>query len=397
MPIKSPFHACTSKLNRSMSWRDWGGFFAAEKYGATHDLEYHAFRQSAGLMDYTPLFKYEVTGKDAANFLARVMVKDIRKLKVGRVTYCCWCDDDGDVIDDGTITRFGREHYRVTAAEPSFYWLERYRRGFDVSIHDSTEELGALSLQGPRSRDILAECSPGDGIEELKFFGMIETKLGGCDVSISRTGYTGDLGYEIWCNNDDGLPVWEEIMSKGEPYRIRPCGLDALDITRIEAGFIMNGVDYYSANHVMIDARKSTPYELGLGWCINLDREPFNGQSALKREYDKGSKWATIGIVYDWDELEANYHEEGLTPEVSSNAWRDAIPLYDPDDVQVGYATSGTWSPILKKNIAICTVRKSHSRIGTNLRIEHTVMFKRKRVKVEVVKLPFFNPERKKD
>ena len=225
---------------------------------------------------------------------------------------------------------------------------------------------------------------------------MIETTLGGCDVSITRTGYTGDLGYEVWCSNNDGVRVWEEIMSKGEPHRIRPCGLDALDVTRIEAGFIMNGVDYYSANHVMIDARKSTPYELGLGWCVNLEREPFNGQAALKEEKANGSEWATIGVVYDWDEMESNFLEEGLTPEVSSNAWRDSIPLYDQNDVQVGYATSGTWSPILKKNIAICTVEKPFSKIGTNLRIEHTVMYKRKRAAVEVVKMPFFNPRRKR-
>lgn len=396
MPIQSPFHECTSKLNHAMSWRDWGGFFAAERFDSTHDPEYHAFRQSAGLMDYTPLFKYEVTGKDAASFLARVMVKDISKLKVGRVTYCCWCDDDGNVIDDGTVTRQGEEHYRVTAAEPSLYWFERYTRGYDVKIHDSTEELGALSLQGPRSRDILVACCPNGGVDKLNFFRMIEIKLAGCDVSISRTGYTGDLGYEIWCENADGVKVWEEIMAKGEIHRIKPCGLDALDVTRIEAGFIMIGVDYYSANHVMIDAQKSTPYELGLGWCVNLDREPFNGQAALKKEKAKGSKWATIGVVYDWDELERNYLEEGLTPEICSHAWRDPIPLYDMSENQVGYATSGTWSPIMKKNVAICTVKKSHSKIGTKLKIEHTVMFKRKRVTVDVVKTPFFNPERKR-
>jgi aminomethyltransferase len=296
MPIRSPFHECTSKLNDAMRWRDWGGFFAAERYGATHEPEYHAFRQSAGLMDYTPLFKYEVTGKDAAEFLARVMVRDIRKLKVGQVAYCCWCDDNGNVIDDGTVTRQGLEHYRVTAAEPSFYWFERYTRGYDVTIHDSTEELGALSLQGPRSRDILVDCCPDMGIDKLKFFRMTETELAGCNVSISRTGYTGDLGYEIWCEKADGVKVWEEIMAKGENHLIKPCGLDALDITRVEAGFIMNGVDYHSANHVMIEARKSTPYELGLGWCVNLDREPFNGQAALRKEKAEGSDWATVGV-----------------------------------------------------------------------------------------------------
>jgi len=271
MPIPSPFHERTFELCTSLRWKDWGGYYAVCSYDTGHEREYFAFRHAAGLIDVTPLFKYEVRGPDAGDFLAHVMVKDVRKLDVGQATYLCWCDEQGWLVDDGTVTRLDEDHYRVTAAEPSWAWLQRYRRGYDVELEDSTARIGALSLQGPLSRNILEDCSDAN-LDELGFFQATRAKLDELDVWISRTGYTGDLGYEIWVDAERAVPLWDAIMSAGNAHGLEAAALDAMDVTRVEAGFIMNGVDYFSAHHCMIDGRKSTPYEMGLGWTPSSAR-----------------------------------------------------------------------------------------------------------------------------
>ncbi len=396
MPIATPFHPRTSALCTSLFYKEWAGYHAVRSFDTSHEREYFAFRNAAGVIDVTPLFKYEVYGPDAAALLSRMTVRDIGKLKVGRATYLCWCDDDGKVVDDGTVSRLDDDYYRLTAAEPTFAWLHRYARPYDVTIEDSTERLGALAIQGPTSRDILAQVSDAP-LDTLKFFGVAKAKLDGVDVHISRTGYTGDLGYEVWCERDDALTVWDAIMAAGRDYRLQPAGLDALDVTRVEAGYIMNGVDYYSANHCIIESRKSTPYELGLGWTVNLDREPFIGQAALVAEKARGSKWATVGLRYDWDEYEALFAKVGLPPQVPAGAWRTPIPVYDRHaGHQVGQATSGAWSPMLKANLALATVKAAHAKPGTRLRIEVTAEYRRRLVSATVTPTPFFNPERKR-
>ncbi len=395
MPVPTMFHSRTSKLCTSMRWKDWAGYHAVCSYDTSHEPEYFAIRHAAGLIDVSPLFKYEVYGPDAADFLSRLTVKNIAKLKVGRVTYLCWCDDDGKVIDDGTISRLGEDSFRLTSSEPALSWIERFRRGFDVTIEDSTDRIGALALQGPNSREILKQASDGD-LDNLKFFGNLRCTLDGADIWITRTGYTGDLGYEIWVERGDAERVYDAVMSCGEAYGILPAGMDALDVSRVEAGFIMNGVDYFGAHHCLIEDRKNTPYELGLGWAVQLKRDNFIGRDALLREKAAGPKRKLVGLDISWSELEEVFAFYGLPPEICSHAWRDGRPVYDRDNRWVGQATSGAWSPTLKKNLALAQVEAASAEEGNTLRIELTAEYRRHTVTAKVVSHQFFNPPRKR-
>jgi aminomethyltransferase len=395
MPVGTPFHPRTSELCTSLFYKDWAGYHTVCSYDTCHEREYFALRNAAGLIDVSPLFKYEVSGRDAGALLARVMVRDITKLDIGRCTYLCWCDDDGKVLDDGTVSRLADDQYRVTAAEPTYAWLLKQSRRHDVRIEDSTDTLGTLALQGPNSREILKRVCDAD-MDRLRYFALTKARLGGVDVVISRTGYTGDLGYEIWVDRDAALDVYDAVMAGGQDYRIRPVGLDAMDVTRIEAGYIMNGVDYYSANTCVIESRKSTPYEIGLGWTVELDRAPFIGQDALRAERKRGSIWAQVGLVYDWNAFEALFNEFGLPPQLPGGAWRTPVPIYDRRGRQVGQGTSGAWSPLLKDNLALATVKSAYSEPGTVLEIEVTVEYERRRVPAIVAKTPFFDPPRKR-
>ena len=395
MPIPSPFHPRTSALCKSLRWKDWAGYYAVCAYDTYPEREYYAIRHAAGLIDVTPLFKYEVHGPDAAAFLAHLMVKDIRKLKVGQVAYCCWCDDHGKLLDDGTCSRIEENDFRVTAAEPSLAWLTRNLGTFDVQIEESTDRIAAVALQGPRSRDILARITGAD-VQNLKFFRLTKAAVDGFDAVITRTGYTGDLGYEIWVENEHALKLWDALADAGKNFGMLPMGLDAIDLARIEAGFIMNGVDYYSANHCLIESRKSTPYEAGLGWTVNLDREPFIGQAAIRKEKETGPVREFVGLDLDWDEFERLHAKLGLPPQVPSAAWRTAVPIYSTGGKHVGQATSGAWSPTLKKNLALATVKAPYAKVGTVVRMEVTVEYVRHTVPAVVRERPFFDPPRKR-
>jgi len=399
MPIPTPFFPRTSELCTSMRWKDWAGYYAVSSFDSGHDREYFAFRHAAGLLDVTPLYKYEVTGKDAGLFLARVMSKDVRKLDQGQVTYLCWCDEAGQVVDDGTVSRLDENHYRVTAAEPSLAWFHKFTRGCEVQIKDSTAELAAVSLQGPTSRDILAQCSDAD-MSALGFFRFVRAKIdapgGAIGCWISRTGYTGDLGYEVWVDNGDALALWDGLMHTGADYGIEPAALDALDVTRIEAGFIMNGVDYFSANHCLIERRKNSPYEIGLGWTVHLKRDDFVGRAALAAEKERGPSRRLVCLEVDWDEFEHVHDSYGLPPEICTSAWRDGRPVYDAEGRWIGMATSGAWSPTLKSNLALAQIESSHAALGTRLKIEVTVEYERHKVTATVVRKPAFDPPRKR-
>jgi len=395
MPIPTMFHSRTSKLCSSLNWKEWAGYHAVCTYDTSHEPEYFAFRHSAGLIDVSPLFKYEVTGPDAGAFLARLTAKDVGKLEIGRVTYLCWCDDDGKVVDDGTVSRLEEDRFRVTAAEPSLSWFERASHGFQVTIEDCGDSLGALALQGPNSRAILEQAADAD-FDQLKFFRVTRCLLDGVDVWISRTGYTGDLGYEIWVEQPGAERVYDAIIDAGSPYGLLPAGLDALDVTRVEAGFIMNGVDYFSAHHCLTDERKSSPYELGLGWTVQLERSPFVGQEALRREVQRGSPRVFVGLDVSWEGLEEVFAGYGLPPQLSSHAWRDGRPIYDRAGRWVGQATSGAWSPSLKKNLALAQLLPGYAEPGTQVEFEVTAEYHRHTVPATVVEPPFFNPARKR-
>jgi aminomethyltransferase len=395
VPVPSPFHERTREACITYRWKDWAGYYAPCVYGLSPEREYNAIRNGAAMLDVTPLCKYEVTGPDAGAFLARVMVRDVAKMKVGRMTYLCWCDDYGHVLDDGTVAKLSDEHYRVTSAAPALHWLARHARPFDVRVEDVSREIAALALQGPTSRDLLRQVCDAD-LDALKYFGITGTAFTSGDGWLSRTGYTGDLGFELWVPNEQAVTLWDAVLEEGKRYGAEPTGLDALDISRVEAGFILRDVDYVGANEAFIDAQKSTPFELGLGWCVKLkNREPFVGQTALEREKEQGSRWAFVGLDIDWVAIEKLYDALGLPPHVPSAAWRSMVPIY-AEGRQVGRATSGTWSPTLKKNLALATVEADYAELGTLVHIEWTVEWERKTVPAYVAETPFLELERKR-
>ncbi|MES1211137.1 MAG: aminomethyltransferase family protein, partial [Acidobacteriota bacterium] len=282
--------------------------------------------------------------------------------------------------------------------DPTLHWLQAVGRGFDVEIEDSSARLAALALQGPTSRAILRDAiDPGAAqIDSLKFFGVTSAAISGIPVWISRTGYTGDLGYEVWVERENALVVWDALMAAGRPHGIEPAGLDALDVARIEAGFILLGVDYFSSHKVVLEARKSTPLELGFGWMVDLERGSFIGRDAIAAEMKRGSIWQLVGLEVSWEELETLYASFNLPPSLPATARRDALPIYDETGRQVGQATSHTWSPLLKKYLAIASVHRGYEAKGTKLQIEHTVEYERRKVTATVAPLPFYDPERKR-
>ena len=396
MPIPTPFHERTSRLCTSYRWTDWAGYYAVCSYNLPNDSEYYAIRHSAGIIDITPLFKYQVSGSDAAAYLSRIMARDIQHVRIGQAVYCCWCNDDGKIVDDGTVFRLDEDRFRVHAAEPMLSWFEQFKRGFDVTLEDITESIAAVALQGPTSRDILKQLTDVD-MDLLDYYRVASGTIDGLDAHISRSGFTGDLGYEIWVKNVSALPLWDALMNAGKAYLLQPFGLDVLDITRVEAGLILNGVDFHNAEHCLIESQKSTPFELGLGWTVDLDREPFSGQQALKAEQTTGPRYALVGLELDWDEQEALYAKHGLPVQVNPGAWRSGVPVYTDDGgKQIGKATSGAWSPIIKKNLALASVENRYAQPGTKLRIEHTVEYQRETVSAVVVTMPFYNPAHKK-
>ena len=394
MPIPSPFHARTAELCTSLRWKEWAGYHAVCSYDTCHEPEYHAFRHAAGLLDVTPLYKVDVRGPEAAAFLAWLTVRDVTRLRPLQVWYLCWCDEAGKVVDDGTVTRLEDDLFRLTSAEPAFAWLARHAGGWDVAIADRSEDLGALAVQGPTARAVLRElCGPA--LEDLRFFRAAAVEAAGARVLVTRTGYTGDLGYELWVERGDALRVWDALLEAGAPHRLQPAGLDALDVTRIEAGFFLGGVDYVHALQARIPAQLSTPDELGLGWMVQPEREPFLGRDAIRAERARGAAWSLVGLVLDWDEFEALHDAVGLPPEPGSGAWRASRPVHDALE-QVGFATSGAWSPVLKQGLALATVRASRAAPGTALRLEVTVEHCRHLVTARVAPRPFFDPGRKK-
>jgi aminomethyltransferase len=394
MPIGTPFHPRTSALCESMSWRDWAGYHAVSCYEVHHDREYNALRQAAGLIDITPLFKYRVTGRDATRLVDRIVTRNVPKLAVGQVTYTHWCDGDGKVIDDGTVSRLGDEVYRWTAAEPNLRWIRQNGADLDASVEDVSEALAALALQGPTSREILVAAGAKE-VEGLKYFRVTPSRVRNIPVEVSRTGYTGDLGYELWVERARALELWDALVEVGRPYDITPAGMLALDVARIEAGLILLDVDYISCKKAMIPSQKYTPYEIGLGRLVSLDKAPYIGHSALVRDSKQDPARQLVGLEVAWEDVEALYERAGLPPQIPTTASRVSVPLY-LEGLQVGRATSTTWSPTLKKMIALGSVQGAVAKPGTHLKMELTVEHQRRQVTVTVVKLPFFDPPRKR-
>jgi aminomethyltransferase len=404
MPIPTAVHSRTFPLCQSLNYREWAGYYAVSAYETHHEHEYNAIRQAAALIDVTPLYKYHLSGPDATRLVNRIVARDINKVAIGQVIYCCWCDEDGKVIDDGTITRLGQNEYRWTAAEPNLRWFTQNAIGYEVEIRDISRETAALALQGPTSARLLKRIFDLDAragaragqpdITKLKYFRMMHGELGGVPVDISRTGYTGDLGYEIWIPWQQAITVWDALAEAGREFDLHAAGMLALDVARIEAGLILLDVDYTSSKKALIEAQRYSPFEIGLEKVVQLDKSPFVGREALIAEKRRGPKRKLIGLEIDWNDVERLFDQAGLAPQVPAIASRVAVPVYS-GRAQVGRATSTTWSPTLKKMIALASVGSAHAALGTKLEIEMTVEAVRYTVGARVVKLPFFNPARK--
>jgi glycine cleavage system T protein (aminomethyltransferase) len=394
--VGTAFYPRAAPLNRKQQWREWSGYLAASAYDDSHEIEYNAIREAAALIDVSPLYKYLVSGPDATRLVDRVITRDANKLAVGRVYYTSWCNEEGRVVDDGTVGRLDEQTYRWTAADPSLRWFQLNARGLNVEIEDVSERVAALAVQGPLSRDVL-EAATESAWGDLRYFGRRAGQVEGIAVDVSRTGYTGDLGYEVWVESADAVAVWDAFVRAGRPYGVRPAGMLALDVARIEAGLILIEVDFDSVRRALIPEQSFSPFELGiLGRFVDFGKETeFVGRRALEREQERGGPpRRLVGLELEWEPLEELYQAKGLTPALDPAASREAVPLYARGR-QVGKATSTTWSPILKKVVALASVGADQGETGTKIEVEWTVEARRSRTPATVVELPFFNPPRK--
>jgi len=393
MPIGTAVHERTFALCESLNYREWSGYYAVSAYESHHEHEYNAIRNAAALIDVSPLFKYLVTGRDAARLVDRLITRDVSKMAVGQVFYTPWCDEHGKVIDDGTVSRLKEQTFRWTAADPSLRWFRQNAEGLDVLVDDISEEVAALALQGPTSARLLRAVAQAN-LDALKYFRVTSGRIAGVDVDISRTGYTGDLGYEIWMPASKAIQVWDALIEGGRPFDVKPAGMLALDVARIEAGLLLIEVDFFSCRKAMIASQMYTPYQMNLGRLVSLDKGRFVGQQALREEHRRGPARQVVGLEVSWTEVEKIYEDVGLAPAVAATASRVAVPVH-ASGRQAGKATSTTWSPVLKKMIALATVERPHYADGTKLQMEFTVEAVRHHVTATVVKTPFFNPPRK--
>jgi len=394
MPIGTPFHERTFALCDSLNYREWSGYYAVSAYETHHDHEYNAIRNATALIDISPLFKYRLTGKDATRLVDRIITREMNKVAVGQVIYTPWCDEYGNVIDDGTVSRLEENVYRWTAADPSLRWFTQNAVGLEVQIEDISESVAALAVQGPTSGRLLKQLVEGADIETLKYFRVTKGRIAGIPVEVSRTGYTGDLGYEIWMSAEEALKIWDALIDQGKAFDVKPAGMLALDVVRIEAGLLLIDIDFNSAKKALIEPQKYSPFEMGLGRLVNLEKNRFIGQAALNAEQKRGSAKQIVGLEINWPAVERIYEQVGLPPAVSPIASRVAVPVYS-NGTQLGKATSTTWSPTLKKMIALATLKSEFTKPGSRVEIEITVEAARHRVPATVAKTPFYNPKHK--
>jgi aminomethyltransferase len=397
MVLTTPFHPRLSELNTTGLYGHWSGYLSTLKYDMSAKHEYFGIRNSAGVFDTSPLYKYWIRGRDAETFLAGVMTRDIRLCRPGRAQYTVWCDDAGYVLEDGVLFRHSETEFLLTCAEPNLGYFRDLVGRLDVQLEDVTADFGVLAVQGPRSREILAQLAPE--VSDLPFFGLTQTKIGSAPVTISRTGYTGDLGFEVFVKADDAVGVLDAVLAAGVPYGLRPFGEQALLMARIEAGLVLINVEFSSSRFAYTDQQRVTPIELGFRWMlrgINDDDRPFIGRNAIRREIaEKTSRWSTVGLLLDWADWNRLYTEAGLIPPKDETPLEYESMLYDGSGERIGYATSLMYSPVLQRHIAIARVRPDLAAVGTRVNLELTIEHEYRTVAADVAKLPLFNPERK--
>jgi aminomethyltransferase len=394
---RSPFHERTSALNETGLWSHWSATLAADRYQMSDKFEYFAVRNAAGVFDSSPLYKYRITGPDAERFLAGVLARDIRTCTPGNAQYTTWCDDRGFVIEDGVILRPGVDEFLLTAAEPNFAYFADLIGRERVTIEEVSDEIGVLAVQGPRSRDLLARLVPS--VADVPFFGLVEGTIAGSPVTISRTGYSGDLGYEVWIPAADGLRVWDAMWASFAGYGVLPFGLAALYMLRIEAGLLLLDTDFSSSRFGWTDEDRSTPIELGWSWMFRDlagDDRAFIGRRAIEREIaDKTSRWRLTGLIVDWADHDRTYDRAGLIPPKDHTPIHDEYFVYDAAGTQVGYTTSSMYSPMLQRHIALTRVRPELAAPGTAVRLELDVNHRYEYIAARTARLPLYNPARK--
>ena len=393
----TPFHPRLSELNTQGLYTHWQGHLSALRYTHAPKHEYFAVRNSVGVFDTSPLYKYRISGPDAERLLAGVLVRDIRACRPGRAFYTLWCDDRGFVMEDGVVFRHSATDFLLTAARPNLAWLDDHRGRLRVEMEDVSDEHGILAVQGPSSRTVLAQLA--DETNELGYFQHTQAKIGSAAVTLSRTGYTGDLGFEITVAADDALGVLDAVLEAGAPHGIRPFGEEALMMLRIEAGLPLIDVEWRNSRVTFSDHQRVTPSELGMGWMLRGvldDDRPFVGRDAIRRELTDGtSRWATVGIVVDWQHWTRLHQDAGLLPPKDEHPLPYESMLYDASGARCGYATSFMYSPVLQRHIGLARVRPTLAGPGTEVRLELTLNHENTTVAARTAKLPLFNPARK--
>ena len=380
---RSPFYTRLSALDRLNTWHEWKGYASTDAlYDA--DLEYFAIRNSTGVFDLTPMTKYRIAGNDSLDYVDRLVTRDMRKIRPGRVAYALWCNDQGQVIDDGTLFHLREGEYRLCSQERHLAWLTAAAIGLDVEITEETDDIAALAVQGPTSFSVMKNMG-FEGIEDLKPFGLTHFDFEGIELMISRTGFTGDLGYELWLDKSRAEVLWDALFEAGKLHGIRPIGTAALDLARIEAGFLTAGVDFLPAEATVRTGRSRSPFELGLDWLVDFKKPNFNGRRALAEEKRRGSHWRLVKLDI-----------EGNKPAHHSYIYKASRGRRK----QVGFITSAAWSPVCKQNVALGTVAVPHGAPGDELLVEiyyqREMHWSRVMAKAIVVDKPFWDPPRRR-
>lgn len=377
--LTTPFHSRTAPLCRTNQWARWAGHITVDCY-TTVEEEYFAIRNAATLYDVSPMTKYRITGPAAARYMNRLLTRDIDKLAPGRVGYAVWCNDGGKALDDGTVFRLHENAFQLNSQERHFCWLLDSALGYDVEVEEVTGKIAGLALQGPTSYAVLKALGL-PGIAELKPYRIATYDFEDATLTVTRTGFTGDLGYELWIEASKAEPLWDRLREAGRLYGLIPAGSVALDLARIEAGFIQANTDFVPAEQAVRPSRRRSPFELGLGWLVDFEKGHFNGRRALLRERETGSRYCLVGLEIAGDKPA-----------------KDAL-IYYGKSREVGVATSAMWSPTLKRNIAIATLEAAYGQVDQGLWADIYVHRELKWEKVaapcRIAERPFFNPRRR--
>jgi len=402
MPEKTPFHDCLTPYNETGIWKHWSGYLVAPRYQYSTTAEYYAIRDSVSLLDTSPLFKYRISGKKSLLFLQTVMVRDIATCPVGSAQYTCWCNPEGFVLQDGVVMHIAENEFWLSSAEPSLRYFRKLSSelGIEVEIEDITKEYGILAVQGPHSYSVISQLT--DVADSMNYFELAETEITDCPVLISRTGYTGDLGYELWIKAEHATPVWQSIIDAGKDSNIAPIGLEALKMARVEAGLLLLGVDFESARFAWVDAQRETPIELGWRWMLRKledDTREFIGRASIEKQInEKSNRWITVGLSIDWHDYERVHLEAGIMPPKHDLYCESTKSIYRRGEKEwdyAGYATSFLFSSILKKPIAIAKLPNDLAKPGTEVDLEISIIHKPANVRATVQRMPFYNPAHK--